>query len=116
MLSTQLDTSNSVGLTQSKSEFKGTDKQFHGNQNDTISRESPLEQLKHELIGRPIDYGNPEGSDQLSFIKRYHYLINLSAIVFAIQFCDVPRSQNMKCSLNCCDSDVHRHRVSFIFF
>ena len=69
MLSTQLDTSNSVGLTQSKSEFKGTDKQFHGNQNDTISRESPLEQLKHELIGRPIDYGNPEGSDQLSFIK-----------------------------------------------
>ena len=52
--------------------------------------------------------------DQLSFIINNHYR-NLSAIVFAIQFCDVPRSQNMKCFLICCDFIVHRHRVSFIF-
>ena len=43
-------------------------------------------------------------------------LIIISAIVFALQLSDVPKSQNIKCFC-CCDFKwvVHRHRISFIF-
>ena len=63
MLSTQLNTTNSVGLTQSEAQFKNTDQQFQSNENAQISTQSPFEQLKHINVDNMIDYGNPEGMD-----------------------------------------------------